>query len=163
MHRSALPALAGVAALAVLAVLVTGRALPSQAHDSAAPAGVSQITIEVSGCETDSIAIVVRPWTAHVQRGRPLSWTTPAGVDSVVIEALQADRWPFAWERPGHRPEQPEHHRPAPRRSARGGMPIQAGNVPAHAALGTYSYRFLLYCGARVIDIDPEIIIFDPF
>jgi hypothetical protein len=118
----------------------------------APPPAVEEISIQVSGCATDNIAIVVHPWTAYVERGRPLRWTTPATVDSVVIQATRPGQWPFEWAQPG----QPQ------RRAARGGAAIQAGAMRPGAAAGSYSYRFLLYCDGRVIDIDPDIVIFDP-
>lgn len=143
--------------------------------DLTPPAPVNDISIDITGCNTNQIGIIVRPWTAWVARGQPLRWTTPAAVDSVAIQAIDPTRWPFQWgpgqglrEGPGQGQGQlqqaPRQQPPQQRRSARGGQPIQAGTVPADAPIGeTYRYRILVYCQGRVLDIDPDLIIRDPY
>jgi hypothetical protein len=109
------------------------------------PPPVENITVTVSGCETDRIELAVRPWEAYVVGGRPLRWTVPQGVDSMRV--VPKGDWPF--------PGQPPVGLP--------GVPIQAGNVNANAPIGNrYSYSIIITCGGRVIDIDPDIIIREP-
>jgi hypothetical protein len=163
MSRSpSVPVLAKASAVAALAALVAGCAPVTRDHPPPAPVDV--ISIQVSGCATEYIAIVVHPWTARVRRAAPLRWTTPAEVDSVAIQAVH-DGWPFPWPaapQPTHPPQLRPPPPPRPRRSAPGGTPIQAGPITPGVPMGVHSYRILLYCEGRVIDIDPEIIIFEP-
>jgi hypothetical protein len=151
------PVLTGAATVAALATLLAGCAAP--ARDQAVPPPATEtITIQVSGCQTEHITIAVDHWYARVSRlGRPLRWINPprgSGVDNVIIEAKGVD-WPFAdgWE------QGPEGRL---RRSAGPGEVIQAGPVRPNAPARAYPYRILLRCGGRVIDIDPEVEIFDP-
>lgn len=151
-----------VASAGVLAALLFGCAVQPELVP---PRPVADISIDVTGCTTDEIDIVVRPWTAWVARGRPLSWSTPADVDSVAIQAVDPAHWPFQWGPGSGEPSQQSRQQPPrQRRSARGGQPIQAGTVPANLPIGqSYRYRILVYCGGRVIDIDPDLMIRDPY
>lgn len=150
-----LPVLAGLVCLVPMAL-----ACATPGPQPAPPTPTDVVSIQTTGCETDYVSIVVDPWTAYVRRGQPVQWTTPASVDSVAIEPVHADLWPFEWEVPADRPDA-RQRQPAPRRVAPGGQPIEAGTVPETALPGQrFNYRILLYCGARTLDIDPDFIIF---
>jgi hypothetical protein len=163
MSRSLSFPMWGPAAVIAAGAALTAACAPPVGDFAIPPVFTDSISIQVANCQTDYISIIVHPSTAHVQRNRDLRWTTPpppTGVDSVAIEAVHADHWPFPWEtvqtRRGQRLPQP-----VPRRSAAGGNPINAGTVPGTVRPGTqYSYRILLYCGDRVIDLDPDFIVF---
>jgi hypothetical protein len=114
------------------------------------PPAVEEITVHVANCLTDNIRIAVHPWEAWVRRGRPLEWVV-TGVDSMVVEPRVPDRWPFQ-ERPTRARRDPRE----PERPAR----ASAGNVlPTAPVYERYQYDIILHCGARVIRIDPDIII----
>jgi hypothetical protein len=112
-----------------------------------APPPAVEITVRISGGETDHMEIAVSPWEARVLPGAEVSWDVAEGVDSITITPKDASQWPF----------------PGNQSSGRPGQPARAGRVrpdaPPHRH---YSYNIRVVCGSRTIDIDPEIVIRDP-
>lgn len=118
--------------------LRAGEAVPADA--ARAPVRVS---VAVTDCQEDAVTITVSPWQAQVAPGDDLAWTQ-TGADSVAIEPTTPG-WPF----------------PAPNpRAARGALAsagaLAAGRAPAGRV---FNYGITLFCGDRVLRIDPEIII----
>jgi hypothetical protein len=175
MSRSRVAPMWGTAGTIAVGALVFACAPPPGPFVT--PPGPTQVvSIQIAGCETDYVSIFVNPWTAYVRRGQSVRWTTPgpAEVDSVAIEPVHAHLWPFPWGQAddGQSPEQQgllreELQRPGqvppgiPRRSAAAGDTIPSGPLSETALPGQrYRYRILVYCGARVIDIDPDVMPF---
>lgn len=146
-----LPLLVGAVSVAALSVVLIAGASPATANEAAVQER-QDIYVTVNGCGTDSIYIKVDPWVAPVQRGQPARWHPPEeGIDSMVVQAKDPHAWPFQWAPPGR----------AQRRPTLPGRALQAG-VARGRHQERYAYSILVYCGGRVIDIDPEVVIVDP-
>lgn len=105
---------------------------------------VSEVTVDITGCGTDTVRVVVDPWVARVVPARPFSWVASGDLDSMTIRHKDGD-WPFPAQLPAGRP----------------GTPIEAGQ-PQGAANQRGSYEILVECGGTLLEIDPWIILREP-
>jgi hypothetical protein len=108
------------------------------------------IRIEVTGCDTDSVGLAVRPWSARIDRRfqGEITWEL-TGADSFSIVAVDTPRpWP------------PGLGKPAPGTGA-ANRPIRLAYQPP-IPFGVYHYRILLWCGGRIMDIDPDLVPREP-
>jgi hypothetical protein len=105
---------------------------------------VSEVTVNITGCRTDTVRVIVDPWVARVAPGRQFSWVADGDLDSLTVRHKGGD-WPFPAQLPAARP----------------GDSIDAGQ-PQGAANQRGSYDILVYCGGRVLEIDPWIILREP-
>jgi hypothetical protein len=106
---------------------------------------VTKIEVAITW-QGDDMSLTVRPCNAYVQRGTDIEWTVQ-GADEIRIEPKNSGDWPFPGKPPAGRP----------------GTPVAAGKVGQDAPYGKhYSYSIILSHDGRKIDIDPDIIIFDP-
>ncbi|HSJ05630.1 MAG TPA: hypothetical protein VK936_02935 [Longimicrobiales bacterium] len=150
----------GIAVLALLTSCVRQQEPPEPqdppgtavtAQDTAARMAEDRLVrIEVTGCDTDSVGLAVRPWSARIDRrfGGEVQWEM-TGADSFSIVANETPRpWP------------PGLGKPAPGKGA-ANQPIQLSYQPG-IPFGVYHYRILLWCGTRFFDIDPDLIPRDP-
>jgi hypothetical protein len=112
----------------------------------------STVEVEITDCAGDSVSIRVSPWVANVRQGDPLTWSTSAeGADSVAIQAKDPGQWPFEWEGQRQRMARPP------------GEEIAAGNATRGEVGRTYRYHIVVYCGGRILDIDPDIVVRNPW
>jgi hypothetical protein len=107
---------------------------------------VTKIEVAITW-QGDDMSLTVRPCKAYVERDTDIEWTVQ-GADDITIEPKNSGDWPFQNKTP-----------PA----GRPGTPVAAGTVAKNAPFKKhYSYRIILTHDGRKIDIDPDIIIFDP-
>lgn len=113
-----------------------------------APGAVEQrapvrVSVSVTNCERDTVTFTVSPWQARVGPDDDLAWTQ-SGTDSVAIRPLTSG-WPFPTANP---------------RAARGALASAGRLARGRAQEGqVFSYEIIVYCGDRVLRIDPDIII----
>jgi hypothetical protein len=105
---------------------------------------VSEVTVDITGCGTETVRVVVDPWVARVVPGRAFSWVASGDMDSMTIRHKDGD-WPFPAQLPAGRP----------------GSPIEAGQ-PQGNGNQRGSYEILVECGGTVLEIDPWIILREP-
>jgi hypothetical protein len=107
------------------------------------------VRIEVTGCDTDSVGLAVRPWSARIDRRfqGEVTWEL-AGADSFRIVPREdgPGKWPLG--------------QPTPRTGA-GNRPVRVNYQPP-IPFGVYHYRILLWCGGRFMDIDPDVVPREP-
>jgi hypothetical protein len=112
-------------------------------QDARLPATVETIEINIEGCGTDTIRVVVDPWEAHVVRGRDFAWVVggQANSDSVRIR---------------HRTGQPQLP-DLPAAAAGGRITVQGGLAGAPG--DRIQYDIIARCGNQMLIIDPDIVI----
>jgi hypothetical protein len=99
------------------------------------------VLVTATGCGTDHVTLAVDPWEVRVRRGQEVQWPVPAEADSMRI--VPKEEWPF----------------PAPPATALRRGVVQSGTLQASTAVERrYRYSAVLYCGARVIDLDPVVL-----
>jgi hypothetical protein len=129
------------AVVTVAAGTLMAGCVPVTPTQSLAPQAVVTVLVTATGCGTDHVTLAVDPWEARVRRGQEVQWPVPAEADSMRI--VPKEEWPF-----------PALPATAPRRGV-----VQSGTLQATTAVERrYRYSAVLYCGARVIDLDPVII-----
>jgi hypothetical protein len=159
MNRTRLPraraVLAGLVVLIIACEADTDRPTPpgnqhtdpnavEQELDRILGGPVSEVTVDITGCGTETVRVVVDPWVARVVPGRPFRWVASGDMDSMTIRHKDGD-WPFPAQLPAGRP----------------GSPIEAGE-PQGGANQRGSYEILVECGGTLLEIDPWIILRDP-
>lgn len=119
---------------------------PNDRPDSNSRRPVTEIKVTLS-TRNDAVTVTVDPWEAPVKPGTSIEWTVD-GADAIRIEPKDPGKWPF----------------PGPPAPGNPGLPAKAGKVIQGLPNGKkYPYSILLTAGGRTIDIDPEVVIFDPF
>jgi hypothetical protein len=135
--RSAVVTVAAGTLMAGCASVTPIQVTPVQSMDQNAVT----VVVTATGCGTDHVTLAVDPWEARVRRGQEVRWPVPAEADSMRI--VPKEEWPF-----------PAPPATAPRR----GM-VQSGTLQASTGVERrYRYSAVLYCGARVIDLDPVVL-----
>lgn len=131
--------------LAVGAFVALSLAVGDTASASASRAPV-QVSIAVENCGADAVTITINPWQARVGPEDDLTWVH-SGADSVMIEPVTRGNWPFPTANP---------------RAARGAAASAGRMTRGRAQVGqVVQYAIVLYCGGRMLRIDPDIIIGD--
>jgi hypothetical protein len=115
--------------------------VPDTSIQSGAQEAAVTVLVTATGCGTDHVTLAVDPWEARVRRGQEVQWPVPAEADSMRI--VPKEEWPF-----------PALPAPATRRGV-----VRSDTLRAGTPVGRpYGYNVVLYCGARVIDLDPVVI-----
>jgi hypothetical protein len=136
MMRS--PSIRSAVVTVAAGTLMAGCVAPVQTVATRPPVTV---VVTATGCGTDHVTLAVDPWEARVRRGQEVRWPVPAEADSMRIVPKQ--EWPF-----------PTLPAPATRRGV-----VRSDTLRANTPVGRpYGYNVVLYCGARVIDLDPVVI-----
>lgn len=118
---------------------------PNARPDTPRGRTVTQIEVTVDR-QGDAVTITVDPWEANVAPDTSIEWVV-SGADSILIEPKNPGRWPF--------PGRPKPGNP--------NLPAKAGKVDKDAKdKDRYPYNIILIAGDLRIDIDPDIVIFDP-
>jgi hypothetical protein len=129
--------------IAVPVTLVLSCAQPPR---SIFPQPVERVQITISDCTGNAPSLAVYPWSAGVSQRIPrLEWRMQ-GAESFSIVPKDPNNWPFP-------PPAPQNGTPQ--------TPVGITIPPGLNTGAVYQYRILLRCGARVYDIDPDIIITD--
>jgi hypothetical protein len=129
------------AVVTVAAGTLMAGCVPVTPVQSMAPQDAVTVLVTATGCGTDHVTLAVDPWEARVRRGQAVHWPVPAEADSMRI--VPKEEWPF-----------PTLPAPATRRGV-----VQSGILQASTVVERrYRYSAVLYCGARVIDLDPVIL-----
>jgi hypothetical protein len=125
---------------AVAGALMVGCVAVTPMH-SLPPSPAVTVLVTATGCGTDHVTLAVDPWEARVRRGQEVQWPVPAEADSMGI--MPKEEWPF-----------PTLPAPASRRGV-----VRSDTLRANTPVGRpYGYNVVLYCGTRVIDLDPVVI-----
>jgi hypothetical protein len=136
--RSAVVTFAAGTLMAGCAPVTPAQVTPVQSMD---PQDAVTVLVTATGCGTDHVTLAVDPWEARVRRGQEVQWPVPAEADSMRI--VPKEEWPF----------------PAPPATALRRGVVQSGTLQASTAVERrYRYSAVLYCGARVIDLDPVVL-----
>jgi hypothetical protein len=99
------------------------------------------VLVTATGCGTDHVTLAVDPWEARVRRGQEVQWPVPAEADSMRI--VPKEEWPFPTR---------------PALATRRGV-VRSDTLRANTPVGRpYGYNVVLYCNARVIDLDPVVL-----
>jgi hypothetical protein len=136
MMRS--PSIRSAVVTVAAGTLMAGCVAPVQTVATRPPVTV---VVTATGCGTDHVTLAVDPWEARVRRGQEVRWPVPEEADSMRI--VPKKEWPF-----------PTLPAPATRRGV-----VRSDTLRANTPVGRpYGYNVVLYCGARVIDLDPVVI-----
>jgi hypothetical protein len=106
---------------------------------------VTEIEVKVT-TQGDGVTITVSPWEAKVEPDTAIQWKID-GADTILIEPKNPGKWPF--------PGKPRPGNPT--------LPAKAGKVDKNAKHDDrFPYSIVLIAGDLRVDIDPDIVIFDP-
>jgi hypothetical protein len=129
------------AVVTVAAGTLMAGCVPGPPIQALAQQGAVTVLVTATGCGTDHVTLAVDPWEARVRRGQEVQWPVPAEADSMRI--VPKEEWPF-----------PALPAPATRRGVVRSDTLRA-STPVEQR---YRYSAVLYCGGRVIDLDPVVI-----